>query len=129
MVERRTREFELVEAAYGELEVSPSLDWLIVKRWPLEAGWNKRETAVLVLIPTGYPVTPPDNLFTDADLCLADGRAPGNAEGTIDHNGRRWRQFSYHVDAGDWQPHADPLKGHNILTFLEGARQRLTEAN
>lgn len=129
MFERRAREFELVEAAYGELEPSPTFDWFVVKRWPLPPGWNKTETAVLVLLPTGYPVTPPDNIYTDPDLCLADGRPPGNAEGFIDHNGRRWRLFSYHIEPGDWQPHADVLQGHNVLTFLQGAAQRLSEAN
>lgn len=128
-MDRRREEFGLVAARYGELEASPSWDWLIIKRWPLVPGWNKPETAVLILIPSGYPAIPPDNVYTDADLCLADGREPGNAAGVIDHNGRRWRQFSYHVDPNEWQPDADPLRGHNVLTFLEGVAQRLREVN
>jgi hypothetical protein len=129
MTERRMQEFALVEAAYGEMERSPSLDWFVIKHWPLPPGWNKRETAVLVLIPSGYPLTPPDNVYTDADLYLADGRIPGNADGVIHHNGHPWRQFSYHVEPGDWQPHADLLRGHNVLTFLEGVAQRLAEVS
>lgn len=128
-MDRRSREFTLVTATYGALEASPTHDWLTITRWPLDPGWSKTTTAVLLLIPSGYPVTPPDNFYTDADLCLANGAHPGNAAGFIEHNGRRWRQFSYHVEASEWQPHADPLQGHNLLTFLVGVRQRLREVN
>ena len=129
MTERLGQEVKLVEARYGELEIGPNLDWFIIKRWMLGAGWSKTGIAVLILIPPGYAVTPPDNFYTDDDLFLSGGGEPGSTTRGQTHAGRVWRQFSYHVEAGDWQPHADPIRGHNLLTFLAGVAKRLAEAN
>jgi hypothetical protein len=127
--ERRQKEFELVEAQFGELERAPDLSWFVIRNFPLPPGWSTPETELLVLLPPGYPETPPDNFHTDMDLTLAGGAEPSNASGTLDHAGRRWRVFSWHLDASEWQPHAKAEEGHNLLTFLLGVQQRLAEAN
>jgi Prokaryotic E2 family E len=121
----------LIEAEYGDLEAAPDHSWLIVKRWALPAGWSKTETALLVNIPSGHPVTPPDNFCTDLDLRLANGGTPDSVMGEYEYAGRRWLQFSYHVtdSESDWRPHADILRGHNLLTFLLGVKARLGKAN
>ncbi len=129
MIERRKQELHLVEAAYGELEISPNLDSVIIKRWSLPPGWNKPETAVLVMIPAGYPMTPPDNFYTDNDLRLANGTSPGNSSPNQPQIGRQWVRFSYHVESADWRPSADLLSGHNLLTFLTGVAKRLSEVS
>ena|ERR1043166_4511870 len=129
MIERRKKELELVMSQYGEIEVGPGQDWFVIKRWKLAAGWNKGETAVLVVIPPGYAVTPPDNFYTDNDLRLEGGGMPDSTSSDQARQGRQWLQFSYHVEDGEWHPHADPLKGDNLLTFLLGVRKRLSEAN
>jgi hypothetical protein len=33
------------------------------------------------------------------------------------------------VDANEWKPSPDVEKGHNLLTFLQGVEQRLSEVN
>jgi hypothetical protein len=119
----------LIERRYGTAEVSANLDWLVVRDWELPAGWNKGKTDVLVLIPPGYPSTPPDNVHTDPDLRLANGDEPGNAAGNATYAGRTWRVFSYHVETADWHPSREPLSGHNLLTFLEGTARRFQEAS
>lgn len=129
MIERRKKELELVEAKYGLIEVSPNLDWFIINAWDLIPGWNKTQTRVLVLLAPGYPTTAPDNFYTDNDLRLANGTVPGNTSPGQSVAGGQWLQFSYHIQAGDWQPHADPLQGHNMLTFLEGVAARLKEVS
>lgn len=129
MIERRKEELKLVEAKYGALEVDPNVEWFIVKVWHLGSGWNMAETPVLVLFPPGYAVTPPDNFYTRNDLRLASGSEPGNTSPNANQAGRTWRQFSWHVEGGDWKPHAEVLKGHNMLTFLDGVGRRLTEAS
>jgi hypothetical protein len=130
MLERRQRELELVRTEYGDIEVGSNLDWVIIKKWPLPAGWNKTETQVLVLIPPGYPVTPPDNFYTDNDLRLASGGQPSNSSVNVSQIDKPWLQFSHHVESEDWKPHADLLQGHNLLTFLKiGVTRRLGEAN
>lgn len=129
MLERRQQELDLIRAKYGEIEVGPNLDWTVIKRYALPPGWSKTETAVLVLIKPGYPVTPPDNFYADNDLRLENGSVPGNVSPDQSHVGRLWLQFSYHVEPQDWKPHADLLKGHNLLTFLVGVEDRLSEAS
>lgn len=120
------KELKLVEEVRGPLDIAPDLSSFTIIRWPLPPGWNKSETALLVLIPPGYPVTPPDNFFVDPDLRLGNGVMPGNAN-LETQTGRQWLRFSYHVESGDWQPHSDPAKGHNLLTFLQGVAERLAE--
>jgi hypothetical protein len=128
MLERRQREFELIKQRYGEVEVAPDLTWIVIRRFPLPEGWSKTQTDLLVLLPAGYPTTPPDNFYTDHDLKLATGAAIGNSSENVSVNGRVTRQFSFHIEA-DWRPHADLLQGHNLLTFLLGVENRMKELN
>lgn len=129
MLDRRNEEINLLRSQYGDLEVGPNGDWIIVRRWALPPGWNKDETQVLVFIPPGYPPTPPDNFYTDHDLRLKDGRRPGNTSENQRKIDRTWLMFSYHVDASEWTPHANLLNGHNMMTFLQGVSKRLQEAS
>jgi len=126
VIDLRKRELELVAAEYGELDHGPNIEWLVLCRWQLPSGWNQKETRLLIIIPSGYPVTPPDNFYTDADLRLADGRQPGNTS-LASHQGENWLQFSYHLESGDWRPQANLLEGDNLLTFLIGVAARLAE--
>ena len=125
MSERIKRELALVKLVYGELDVDPKLRSFVIRRWALAPGWNKAFTRVLVLIPPGYAVTAPDNFFTDPDLRLANGAAPGATSGPVEQAEQQWLQFSYHIEAGDWQPET----GHDLLTFLVGVYLRLQEVN
>lgn len=129
MTERLRLELERIKVEYGDVEVAPDGAWFKVVNWKLSPGWNKESIALLVQIPPGYPVTPPDNFYTNNDLYLVNGGEPSNSTRDFSLAGHSWRQFSYHVEAGDWQPHPDVLKGHNLLTFLQGAAKRLLEVN
>lgn len=128
MTDRRKREIELVEEQFGVLDIASDWSWLIIRGYPLPVGWSKSETAILILIPPGYPETPPDNFYTDVDLRLANGaQAEGQSDGPT-HAGRQWQQFSWHfVEPAEWQPHVELEKGHNLLTFMNGVVQRLSE--
>jgi hypothetical protein len=126
MRDRWRKELSLVEAAYGLLEIGPDLTWFIVPRWPLPSGWSKEHTRLLVLMPPGFPVTPPDNFYVDPELRIAGGGLPGSVSAES-QAGRQWLRFSYHVEGADWSPHAEPEKGHNLLTFLQGVAKRLSE--
>lgn len=129
MLERRKQELDLIRSKYGEIDIGPDLDWVLIKMFPLPFGWNRDETALLVLIRPGYPTTPPDNFLVDNDLRLASGQLPGNVSADQSHLGRSWLQFSYHVDAAEWRPNPELLNGHNLLTFLLGVEKRLAQAN
>jgi len=122
------KELKMVEAQYGPVETGPDLAWFIIPSWTLPGGWSKCQTILLVLIPPGYPVTPPDNFYVDADLRLAGGGMPGSCSAES-QGGRQWLKFSYHVEGADWSPHAEPAHGHNLLTFLQGVTKRLSEVS
>jgi hypothetical protein len=124
MTDRIKREVALVAAVHGPTDVDPQLRWFVF-RHPMPAGWNKQECRIMVQVPPGYAVTPPDNFLTDADLRLDAGGEPGSSSVTQGPDGQQWRQFSYHIEAADWQPE----KGHNLLTFTAGVVRRLKEAS
>jgi hypothetical protein len=128
MTPRLEEEFRLLEERFGYLEQDPDWGWFII-RWPLPSGWNKQEVRVLVLIPPGYPATPPDNFYTDPDLRLANGQIPANASPDQMVANSLRLQFSYHVEPNTWHPHAEITRGHNLLTFLDGVGRRLNEVN
>jgi hypothetical protein len=129
--ERLKTEFELVERRYGVVLRCPDLSWLVIECWKLPPGWTVDETNLLLMISPGYPATPPDNFALESAVRLAGNGMPGNVTGTIEHAGRHWIQFSWHVldGANGWTPHAEVEKGDNLLTFLLGVEARLAEAS
>jgi hypothetical protein len=65
--------------------------WVIIKDFPLPAGYNYETTDILVLLPPNYPQTPPDWFYVDDNLRLADGRRPSHVfygQTTHDPNAR-----------------------------------------
>lgn len=129
MLDRRKAEIDLIRDEYGEVEVGSNLDWVIIKDWRLPDGWSKPSIKLLVLIPPGYPVTPPDNFYVDNDLRLTNGQMPGNVNANNQQLGRTWLQFSFHVEGGHWKPSADLLSGHSLQTYLTGVATRLQEVS
>ncbi len=129
MQERRQQEIELLRKKYGDLEVGPNLDWVLFKAFPVPPGWSRTTTELLVVIPQGYPFTPPDNFYVPMGLKLASGNPPGNyTEGVNLVNGQ-WGQFSFHPEREQWKASPEILDGHNLLTFMLQVERRLVEAN
>ena len=126
--ERWKQDLDLVKAQHGPVEVATDMSWFAIPHWPLPAGWSSQHTTVFVMIPPGYPVTPPDNFYVNPDLRLENGAMPGSTS-LVNQAGRQWLQFSYHVESGEWKPHADFQRGHNLLTFLQGVARRLGESS
>lgn len=128
MLDRRLQEIELLRKKYGPLEQGANLEWILFKEFPLPPGWNRTTTPLLVLIPPGYPMTPPDNFYVPTGFRLASGAMASNFNEGQNHLGRQWGQFSFHVKEY-WSPKADILEGDNLLTFMLGVERRLREAN
>lgn len=127
MADRIDEELALLRQRYPNAKLGPDGRSILVEDWKLRPGWNSGQTRLLVVVPPGYPTTPPDNFYTAPELRLADGREPGNASSIVDLVGLKWRQFSYHVEASDWRTHAVITQGHNLSTFFEGVERRLSE--
>ena len=128
MVEHRRRELELLRQKYGEVDADPDVTWIRILSFPLPAGWSKQLCQLIVTVPPGYPITPPDNFYLEQGVTLASGAQPGNSSPGQQLNGSTWTIFSYHVEAGTWRPNADIGRGHNLITYVEGIEARLREA-
>lgn len=129
MLERRLRELELVRGRYGEVVTDSEVTWVEVARFPIPAGWTANVGRVVILIPPGYPLTPPDNFYLDDTIALENGGIVGNASPSQPLRGETWRLFSYHVEPNTWRPSAEAEQGHNLLTYLAGVEGRLMEAS
>ena len=118
-------DIDLLKSRFEDLVVAEDQSWVEVLSYKLDTAlWSKHTTRLRVLVPPGYPVTPPDNFFVEPDVRLADGGAPANTS-PVTHGGEPWLQFSFHLEGGTWRPEA----GHNLTTFMEGVAQRLSEGD
>lgn len=128
MKERIQQEVKLLQKKYGALECGPNLEYVLFKEFKLPSGWNRDVSELLVIIPAGYPSTPPDNFFIPVGFRLASGSSPSCYSEFVSHIGRQWGQFSYHVD-GEWHPTSNILEGDNLLSFMIKVLDRLKELN
>ena len=129
MLERRSQELKLLQRRYSKLEYGPNIEWVVINPFLLPLGWSARTTRLLVLLPPGYPMTPPDNFYVESGLRLESGVQPASYSEPVSQLGQEWGQFSYHIEAGDWNPATDIVSGHNLLTFMLGVEGRLSELN
>lgn len=120
-------EIQLLRRRYGEIEFGENLDWLVVKEFRMPLGWSSEVIELLVLIPPGYPITPPDNFYVRNGLRTSTGAMPGNYSESQSVLGSTWAQFSFH--AKDWNPSSDMETSDNLLTFMLGVERRLSEAD
>ncbi len=110
--------------------------WVIVKDFPLPEGYNYETTDILILLPSNYPQTPPDWFYVDDNLRLANGQRPSHVfyqNTEHDPNARRaaseppqmkgWTGCCLHIRS--WQPAANPVEGHSLLSVCELIRGAL----
>lgn len=131
MNERLVQELDLLKQRFGadSVEMDPNGAWVRLIQHTLIQGWNMTATPVLVKLLPSYPTTGPDNFYTAVGLRTASGAMPGNAPNQEAFAGQTYLQFSYHLEAGDWNPHSNPQLGHNLVTYFEGVLLRLEEPN
>ena len=128
MIERKLQEVKLLRNQYGELKYNSTVEWIIFKEFKVPPGWNRDVTELLVIIPAGYPSTPPDNFFVPLGMKLQNGSMVDRYTEPHPHLNRQWVQFSYHID-GEWKPTSNILDGDNLQTFMIKVLDRLREAN
>lgn len=125
---RILREVELIKKKYESVEYNQEYSWIMIKNIPLPKGWNNDHVDILIKVPSGYPTTAPDNFYADSKLRLENGGRPNRAPNDESIGGRNWIMFSFHFNnAGEWQPDAEIENGHNLLTYVEGVKGRLSE--
>lgn len=125
-LDRKRQEVALLRKQYTGVEHGPNLDWVVVRGLLLPPLWNRSATDVLVLIPPGYPATPPDNFYVPDGLRSTDEKPPSSySEGQNTPLGGGWAQFSFH--AKSWEPGETADGGDNLVTYLVMAERRLGE--
>jgi hypothetical protein len=103
-----------------EREPSGNRIFIIIEKYPLPQGWNKKETRLLLISDISYPNSKLDMFWVDVDLKLDGGRVP-QAGGTVEtYNGQQWQRFSWHVQK--WNPARD-----NVITYLDTIDARLRQ--
>lgn len=68
MNERILQEVALLKERHPNLQHGENYDWVMILDYPLPEGYNRQATRILLLIPTTYPHTPPDNFYVDSGL-------------------------------------------------------------
>lgn len=106
--------------------------WVQIPHFSLPAGWDRPATALLLDLPNGYPLLPPDGFYIDRFLRTRRGQRIGHyfEEGGV-HNpyaDKGWGWFCIHPDRGAWHPTADLVSGDNLLKLAALIRAILTEA-
>lgn len=125
--ERLERERNLLARAFPTSTLDIALGVVVVHEHQLPPGWSHPDTDVLIEIPEPYPSAPPDNVCARDDLTLANGTMPQNSQGHREVAGRRWLQFSYHMEPADWRPDDDLGKSTTLADYLIGALARFEE--
>jgi hypothetical protein len=88
----------------------------------LPDGWNQTETTVHFLVPVGFPISRPDCFYADANLKLANGNLPMNANvQAMPGSTSQQLWFSWHL--ASWNPAVDTL-----MTFMRVIEDRLRQA-
>jgi hypothetical protein len=126
-MERRKQEIEMLREQFPALTHGEGLDWVMIPAFRLPAGWNREHTRILIIIPPGYPQTPPDNFYVDIGLRTAGGNQPNGYSEPASQVGESWGQFSWHADVPTWRPAPEPRDGHNLCAFLCMIGARLAE--
>jgi hypothetical protein len=103
--------------------------WCFIPNFSLPAGWSQSSSNLLIMVPAGYPMVPPDKFFIERGLRDARGRSVGHyfeeQGGYNPYAGRGWAWFCYHIRSGAWRSTARPLDGDSLLTYANVIYQAL----
>jgi Prokaryotic E2 family E len=108
-----------------EYEVSSEggLICVVIKEWPLPAGYDPARVDLLLRLPVGFPDAQPDMYWCDPPVRVtATGASPPATEVRETYLGRTWQRFSRHLPAGAWQSGRD-----NLSSYLALIRQGLAK--
>jgi hypothetical protein len=131
--DRVYREALLLARQFGEVEYDEEDgQWLCVPRFPLPAGWDRRTTGLMWVLPGSYPHLPPDGFYIDRFLRTHRGRRIGHyfeERGAYNpYADKGWAWFCIHLDRGAWRPTGNVMPGDSLLKLTALIRAILTEA-
>lgn len=78
---------------------------VVIKNFPLPAGYQVQSTDLLLRLPPGFPDAAPDMWWCDPPIRIAATQAfPPASELIENYLGRQWQRFSRHFQPGQWKP-------------------------
>lgn len=108
----------------ARLETEGGAHYLVVPDFPLPGHWSQARVTLMVVLPNGYPMAPPDMFWVDPYLRLPNGAEAAGAQCVETHLGRQWQRFSWHYTDGQaWNPARSSLLSH-----IQFAKARLNQA-
>ncbi len=96
-----------------------NLDYISIKKFPLNHKFNYLDTTLLIKIPVQYPFSPPEHFYLKKGL-LYKGASPEHYfqdAGFNDLDSLGWSKYCLHVKS--WKPNSDIISGDSLITFLE----------
>ena len=95
---------------------------LLIEDFGIPPGFVQSAADLMILIPSGYPASPPDMFYFAPQLRKANGADPG-ALATEGHFGRNWQRWSRHYQ---WRPGDDDLAHYIEYVWRELQRAAST---
>lgn len=119
---RVAEEWEDLSSAYRSVTHADNPERIEVMIDLADGTYSAAQTAVAVLIPSGYRATPLDGFLVPVSLRFADGTAlPGGDAGGAGAPG--WFLVSFHLvdeqGASTWRGTADATRGDNLVGYLQ----------
>lgn len=96
------------DIAYREVEQGGQKG-VVLTDFPLPDGkFQVSRADILIVLPPGYPDTPPDMFYAVPHLLLVTGnRAPRATQARLNFEGQNWQRWSRHNN--QWRPGSDGL--------------------
>ena len=98
-----------------QIEAEAGMTCVVLRDWPLPAGFNHSTVDLLVRLTPGYPDVAPDMWWFSPAVYTAAGAALPNTGATGSYLGRQWQRWSRHLSADQWRSGIDGLESYVAL--------------
>lgn len=115
-MKRLKQEVLALAVQYGEVQWDDKTgSWIIIRWFPLPKGLGKPITRLLITLPSGYPIVPPNHY----DFYMEKGLHLQHHYYEYGHkrDNEDWAWFCLEIEG--WRPSSQIWNGDNLLTLME----------
>lgn len=98
-----------------EIVAEGGMTCVLLRDWPLPAGFNHASADLLVRLHPGYPDVAPDMWWFSPSVRRADGTDLPNTNVHEQYLGRQWQRWSRHLTPEQWRSGIDGLENYVAL--------------
>jgi hypothetical protein len=102
-----------------ELHSEANMLCLVIRDFPIPAGYDRPIADLMIRFNIGYPDVPPDMWWFAPAVKLATGQEILATNGIETYLGKTWQRWSRHFQPGQWQPGIDSLESFLALLRRE----------